>query len=102
MTDADKTADTNQYIKNTISYLQAKFSEYYSNADLYYPERFTRREWGFMFLGESYMQRHIRFRNQEEVRAFLTGEIVGTAIFPDSNSRVPAHVYYSTAYYSET
>lgn len=90
-----------QSVKATISYLQAKFSDYYAQADLSYPERFARREWGFMFIGESYMQRHLNFKTQTELQAFLAGKGVGTAVLSDERFRVPAHVYYSSAYYSD-
>ncbi len=88
-------------VKNTIKYLQKKFADYYHQAELTYPNRFTRREWGFMFIGESYMQRHIKFNTQEEVRAFLTGNDGGNINVPDARFRVPAHVYYSSAYYTD-
>jgi DNA primase small subunit len=50
------------------------------------PHRFTRREFGFMFFGRDYMQRHMSFGTQDEMRRFLV-------------SQVPRHSYYSTAYY---
>ncbi len=88
-------------LQPTISYLQTKFSEYYDQSDLSYPERFTRREWGFMFLGESYMQRHLHFKTGEEIKTFLAGKSAGTSPIPGERFRVPAHVYYSSAYYSD-
>jgi len=92
---------TDQDVNKTINYLQHKFAEYYAQAELTYPDRFTRREWGFMFIGESYMQRHIKFKTQEEVRAFLTGDDGKGSRAPDARFRVPAHVYYSSAYYTD-
>jgi DNA primase small subunit len=68
------------------------FSEYYRSEELQFPHRFGRREWGFMFIGEDYMQRHLAFRSVQELKTFLAGGM-GTKM------RVPAHVYYSSAYY---
>jgi DNA primase small subunit len=92
---------SDQDIQNTIKYLKKKFAGYYERADLTYPTRFTRREWGFMFLGENYMQRHIKFKTHDHIRAFLTGGIADGNKRPDARFRVPAHVYYSSAYYSD-
>lgn len=50
------------------------------------PDRFTRREFGFMYFGKNMMQRHISFPNGNELWRFVA-------------SKVPAHCYYSTAYY---
>ena len=69
-----------------FSFLKKRFSDYYKDAKLYLPDRFGRREWGFMFLGENFMQRHIAFQNQGNLRQFLS-------------QKIPAHVYHSSAYY---
>ncbi|MEM4728605.1 MAG: DNA primase catalytic subunit PriS [Thermoplasmata archaeon] len=70
----------------TIRFLQSVFSAYYSSAEIQLPDRFGRREWGFMFFGRDTMLRHLGFRRGDELRAFLRKE-------------APAHVYYSAAYY---
>jgi len=70
----------------TIEFLKKRFADNYKNFELYLPDRFGRREWGFMFLGESFMQRHRAFQNIKGVKKFLV-------------DRVPAHVYHSAAYY---
>lgn len=70
----------------TISFLKKRFSDYYKNSELYLPDRFGKREWGFMFIGESFMQRHMAFQNMDGVKNFLV-------------DKVPAHVYHSAAYY---
>jgi DNA primase small subunit len=72
----------------SLSFIKKRFADYYKNTDLYLPERFGRREWGFMFLGESFMQRHLSFNKKDEVRKFLV-------------NRNPAHVYHSAAYYEK-
>lgn len=50
------------------------------------PDRFTRREFGFMFFDRPMMQRHLGFQTAADLRKFVV-------------SNVPAHSYYSTAYY---
>jgi DNA primase small subunit len=60
--------------------------KYYKENPPILPERFTRREFGFMYFGYNMMQRHMGFANTNELWTFLT-------------SKVPAHSYYSTAYY---
>lgn len=72
----------------SLSFLKKRFSDYYKNADLYLPERFGRREWGFMFLGENFMQRHISFNKKGDVKSYLV-------------KRIPSHVYHSAAYYEK-
>jgi DNA primase small subunit len=69
-------------------FLQKKFKEYYSNADLAMPRRFTRREYGFMFFGKSTMMRHLSFSSSQKIKTFLA-------------DKAPAHVFYSSAYYSK-
>lgn len=70
----------------TVSFLKERFSDYYKDVQLYLPSRFGKREWGFMFLGESFMQRHRAFQSMEGIKKFLV-------------DKVPAHVYHSAAYY---
>lgn len=73
-------------MSETITFLKKRFSDYYKAVDLYLPDRFGKREWGFMFLGESFMKRHLAFQNAEKLNKFLV-------------QKVPAHVYHSAAYY---
>jgi DNA primase small subunit len=88
----------------TRNYLMAKFREYYLAASrdaptridsprlesrewsLMLPPDLGSREWGFMFFDESGMRRHKSFLSQGELVDYLLG-------------MVPAHVYYSAAYY---
>ena len=72
----------------TIDYLKDKFQEYYKNADITLPPRFTSREWGFLSWKGSIMNRHVNFRTVKEVKAYL--------------ARIaPAHCYHSVAYYND-
>ena len=72
----------------TINFLKQKFSEYYKNNELIYPNRFGRREFGFMFFDRKGMTRHIGFKTGNEIKSFLV-------------KNAPMHVYYSSAYYEK-
>lgn len=50
------------------------------------PDRFGRREYGFLFFGKHFMLRHVAFATRREFERFHV-------------ERGPAHSYYSTAYY---
>lgn len=66
-----------------------KFLEYYRKAEIEMPKAFEKREFAFVpfeSLPEFYMQRHISFSSKEDFRSYAV-------------SNVPAHVYYSSAYY---
>lgn len=73
----------------TSMFVQQKFSEYYSqNYDCgQLPPSIENREFAF-FLFKERMLRHKRFKTAEALRSFMT-------------TIVPAHVYYSTAYYED-
>ncbi|UCF08959.1 MAG: DNA primase catalytic subunit PriS [Thermoplasmata archaeon] len=73
-------------MSDTIAFLTRRFSEYYRSKELYLPERFGKREWGFMFFEGGFMQRHLAFQSEGRLRDFLV-------------ERAPAHVYHSSAYY---
>jgi len=95
-------------MNKTVQFLKTKFSNYYATAPLTYPERFTRREWGFMFIGETFMLRHIAFRRSSELVNYLCGgqklvERDKSSGFNKINPplRIPSHVYYSSAYYAQ-
>ena len=70
----------------TNNFLKAHFRRYYGQTRPILPDRFGRREFGFMFWTAGIVQRHLGFTREEELRSFLT-------------TRVPAHAYYSSAYY---
>ncbi|MDR0523939.1 MAG: DNA primase catalytic subunit PriS [Candidatus Methanoplasma sp.] len=67
-------------------FLLKSFRKYYKENPPELPDRFTKREFGFMFFDSGMVQRHIGFPNMDELRRFMIG-------------RVPSHSYYSTAYY---
>ena len=70
----------------TIDYLKDKFQEYYQNAQIILPPRFTSREWGFLNWKGGIMNRHMKFSSKRKSATIL--------------SRVsPAHCYHSVAYY---
>ena len=62
------------------------FKRYYRTDGPILPDRFARREFGFMFFDKNFVQRHLSFNTPEELRRYMQGN-------------VPAHSYYSTSYY---
>ena len=67
-------------------FLFKAFRKYYRVNTPIMPDRFTRREFGFMFFDKNYVQRHMGFGRPEELNRFMYGQ-------------VPSHSYYSTSYY---
>ena len=67
-------------------FLLKTFRKYYKANTPFLPDRFTRREFGFMFFDKTFVQRHIGFHSAEELHRFM-------------EAQVPSHSYYSTAYY---
>lgn len=61
------------------------FRRYYRSFRPEMPDRFTRKEFGFIQFGRT-MQRHMAFTSQDDLKIFMA-------------SKVPAHSYYSTSYY---
>ena len=61
------------------------FRRYYRSFTPDMPDRFTRKEYGFIPFGKT-MQRHMAFAGPDELKNYMM-------------SKVPAHSYYSTAYY---
>ena len=72
----------------TKDYLRTKFQEYYQEAEITLPPRFTSREWGFLDWNGRGMRRHVKFNSINEVSKYL-----------QKNS--PAHCYHSVAYYDD-
>jgi len=68
--------------------IKAFFKKYYKNHinEIVEPPEIEKREFGFMFFDKQIMLRHISFKNVFELRNYM-GE------------KVPAHAYYSSAYY---
>ncbi|UCE92010.1 MAG: DNA primase small subunit PriS [Methanobacteriota archaeon] len=52
------------------------------------PDRFTKREFGFMFFDRDFMMRHMAFPSQAALKKYLV-------------EHTPAHAYYSSAYYEK-
>ena len=72
--------------KESIDFIKDKFREYYKTSEIELPDRFGRREFAFVFFGGRGMVRHLSFDRKKILKNFLI-------------EKVPAHVYYSTAYY---
>src|SRR5438132_13316316 len=72
----------------TNKFLKAHFRRYYEHTKPILPDRFGRREFGFMFWTAGIVQRHLGFSREDELKSFVA-------------SRVPAHVYDSSAYYEK-
>jgi DNA primase small subunit len=62
------------------------FRRYYQVRPPGPPDRLDRREFGFMFFDRDFVQRHLGFNEPGQLHSFLQGQ-------------VPAHAYYSSAYY---
>jgi DNA primase small subunit len=80
----------------TYEFLRQRFSAYYNGelpgaGAIAVPQSLDEREWGFIFFSKEArvqsMRRHLSFTSPEEVSAYI-------------RNMVPAHVYYSTAYYA--
>ncbi|MCK9297992.1 DNA primase small subunit PriS [Methanoculleus sp. YWC-01] len=73
----------------TLEFVKQRFTEYYQRQNLTVPSSLEQREWGFVFFdaaAEVRMRRHMAFTDPLELGAYV-------------KNLVPAHVYYSTAYY---
>ncbi|NLA38744.1 MAG: DNA primase small subunit PriS, partial [Methanomicrobiales archaeon] len=73
----------------TLEFVKQRFMEYYRRQNLIVPSSLEQREWGFVFFDSASdirMRRHMAFMEPMELGAYV-------------KSLVPAHVYYSTAYY---
>ncbi len=75
-----------QAIARTTDWIKGRLHRHYASVPILMPDRFPRREFGFMFYGPALMQRHLGFTAAKYLRDFLV-------------ARVPAHVYHSSAYY---
>ena len=73
----------------TLEFVKQRFVEYYQKQNLIAPSSLEQREWGFVFFdagSDVRMRRHMAFMDPQELSAYV-------------KNLVPAHVYYSTAYY---
>ena len=72
--------------EETAEWLRSRWRHYYRTTKRILPDRFGRREFGFMFFASTMVIRHLGFSREEELNEFLV-------------SKAPAHAYYSSAYY---
>jgi DNA primase small subunit len=75
----------------TLTFIRQRFTEYYTRVQIAPPSSSSQREFGFIFFEGNYpeeirMRRHIGFGSVEEMQEYI-------------KNLVPAHAYYSTAYY---
>ncbi len=73
---------------NSVRFIMNMFSMHYREAALVMPERFSRREFGFMFFDRDFVMRHLAFPTRAALKKYLV-------------EQVPAHAYYSCAYYEK-
>jgi DNA primase small subunit len=74
----------------TLEFVRQRFVSYYRQGHLGVPPALEQREWGFIFFDakpEVRMRRHLGFGSPDECLEYI-------------RSMVPAHAYYSTAYYA--
>jgi DNA primase small subunit len=74
--------------KESLAFLQDQFRSYYNTNPIAVPDRFSRREYAFVFFGGRGMLRHLSFSRQQQFQTFL-------------KKKAPMHAYYSTAYYQQ-
>lgn len=72
----------------STKFVISMFARHYKEAALEMPERFSKREFGFMLFDRPGMIRHTGFSTRADLKKFLV-------------ERIPAHVYYSSAYYEK-
>lgn len=74
----------------TLEFVRQRFDSYYRQGHLGVPPALEQREWGFIFFNarpDVRMRRHLGFGSRDECLEYI-------------RSMVPAHAYYSTAYYA--
>jgi len=69
-------------------FVARQFARHYRDSALIMPDRFAKREFGFMFFDRRFMMRHMAFPSRAALKRYLV-------------ENVPAHAYYSTAYYDK-
>lgn len=72
----------------TIRFVMNMFSKHYREASLTMPDRFAKREFGFMFFDRDFVMRHMGFPSRAALKKYLV-------------EQVPSHAYYSCAYYEK-
>ena len=69
----------------SIRFVMNAFQRHYREVDLAMPERFAKREYGFMFFDRQFVMRHLGFPTRATLKNYLV-------------EQVPAHAYHSCAY----
>jgi len=72
----------------TTRFLMARFARHYKESSLFMPDRFSKREFGFMFYDRDFVIRHLGFPTRAALKNYLV-------------EQAPAHAYYSCAYYEK-
>jgi len=72
--------------KKSLEFVKQKFKEFYNKNEVLLPDRFSRREYAFVYFGGRGMMRHISFSKKQEVTKYI-------------KQNTPTHSYYSSAYY---
>ena len=70
----------------SVRFVMNLFSKHYKEASLLMPDRFAKREFGFMFFDRDFVMRHLGFPTRAALKKYLA-------------EQVPSHAYYSCAYY---
>lgn len=74
--------------EQSVRFIMNMFSRHYTESELFMPERFSKREFGFMFFDRDFVMRHLSFPTRAALKKYLVNQ-------------VPSHVYYSCAYYEK-
>jgi DNA primase small subunit len=72
----------------SVRFVMNMFARHYKEAPLIMPERFAKREFGFMFFDRDFVMRHLSFPSRAALKRYLV-------------EQVPSHAYYSCAYYEK-
>lgn len=72
----------------SVRFVRNVFSRHYREVALQMPDRFSKREFGFMFFDRPGMVRHTGFPTRASLKKYLV-------------EQTPAHAYYSCAYYEK-
>lgn len=72
----------------SVRFVTSAFQRHYREVDLAMPERFAKREYGFMFFDRQFVMRHLGFPSRAALKNYLV-------------EQVPSHAYHSCAYYEK-
>jgi DNA primase small subunit len=75
-------------VDESVRFIMRLFAKHYREAKLHMPERFAKREFGFMFFDRDFVIRHQAFPSRAALKKYLA-------------EQAPSHVYYSCAYYEK-